>query len=85
MSIAKHQVRGGAQAAMARMNAPEIKRIPRPMPGRQEHVFAKRESTTIYPRLGLSQGQRFASKGGYIVRFAEDGNGLIAETDWIVP
>ncbi|MFA6971922.1 MAG: c-type cytochrome [Gallionella sp.] len=42
--------------------------------------------TTIYPHLSLGPEQRFASKGGYIVRFA-DGNGdkLIAESDWIVP
>ncbi|HYK90387.1 MAG TPA: cytochrome C [Acidobacteriota bacterium] len=39
-----------------------------------------------YPRLGLAPGQRFASKGGYIVRFAgADGNKLVPEGDWIVP
>ncbi|HZW25236.1 MAG TPA: c-type cytochrome [Gallionella sp.] len=40
--------------------------------------------TTIYPRLSLGVGQRFASKGGYIARFAPDGK-LLAETGWIVP
>jgi hypothetical protein len=46
----------------------------------------KNQGTTIYPHLSLGPEQRFASKGGYIVRFA-DGNGeqLIAESDWIVP
>jgi hypothetical protein len=39
-----------------------------------------------YPRLGLGQGQRFASKGGYIVRFATGGeNEPIADGNWIVP
>lgn len=45
----------------------------------------KREGTTIYPRLTLGPGQRFASKGGYIVRFAgNDSDKLIAESGWIV-
>jgi hypothetical protein len=43
-------------------------------------------STTIYPRLSLGPGQRYASKGAYIVRFDKaDGDNLIPETDWIVP
>jgi hypothetical protein len=42
--------------------------------------------TTIYPHLSLGPGQRFASKGGYIVRFADDrGEKLIDEYGWIVP
>jgi hypothetical protein len=40
-----------------------------------------------YSRLGLGAGQRFASKGGYLVRF--DGPAaapkLVADGDWIVP
>lgn len=39
-----------------------------------------------YPRLGLAPGQRFASKGGYLVRFADPtGPRLVADGDWIVP
>ena len=47
-------------------------------------AFGKREGTTAYPRLTLGPGQRFASKGAYLVRFAADGS-LVADSDWIVP
>jgi hypothetical protein len=39
-----------------------------------------------YPRLGLAQGQRFASKGGYVVHFeTSEGKQPVADGDWIVP
>jgi hypothetical protein len=42
--------------------------------------------TGYYPRLALATGQRFASKGGYLVRFAADrGPQLLIERDWHVP
>jgi hypothetical protein len=40
----------------------------------------------FYPRLGLAPGQRFASKGGYIVHLAPSPGGpVIADSDWTVP
>ena len=43
-------------------------------------------STTIYPHMGLGPGQRFASKGAYVVKFAGPAlDGLEAVTDWVVP
>ena len=39
-----------------------------------------------YPRLSLAPGQRFASKGGYIVRFADSaGPVLLPQGDWVTP
>jgi hypothetical protein len=51
-----------------------------------EVMLSTRIINGYYTRLGLAPGQRFASKGGYIVRFAAaDGKKLIPEGDWIVP
>lgn len=52
----------------------------------QSGSVSKSHGTTIYPHLSLGPGQRFASKGGYIVRFADaNDDKLIAESGWIVP
>jgi hypothetical protein len=51
---------------------------------RAEDMLSSGTNSSIYPRLSLARGQRFASKGAYIARFAKDGK-LVAETDWIVP
>jgi hypothetical protein len=46
----------------------------------------KSKGTTLYPNLSLGPDQRFASKGGYIVRFAnESGNRVMAQSELIVP
>ncbi len=53
---------------------------------RIEEMLEHRIITGYYPRLALAPGQRFASKGGYLVHFAgPTGNGVVADGDWIVP
>lgn len=53
---------------------------------RVEDMLSRRVITGYYPRLGLAPKQRFASKGGFIVRFGgDDGAKLVSEGDWIVP
>jgi mono/diheme cytochrome c family protein len=49
-------------------------------------MLVQRRAVSVYPRLSLGPGQRFASKGAYIVKLAADKNApLMAETDWIIP
>jgi hypothetical protein len=54
-----------------------------------EHIERALEHQLItgyYPRLSLAPNQRFASKGGYLVRFADgSGSRIRAESDWLVP
>jgi len=53
---------------------------------RMEEMLEHRYLTGYYPRLALAEWQRFASKGGYVVRFAEpSGKRLVAAHDWTVP
>jgi hypothetical protein len=53
---------------------------------RVQDMLAHRIITGYYPRLALSPGQRFASKGGYIVRFAEpSGPHVVPDGEWMVP
>jgi hypothetical protein len=53
---------------------------------RIESMVSYRTVTGHYPRLGLAPKQRFASKGGYIVHFADlQGARLLADSEWIVP
>ena len=51
-----------------------------------EGMLSSRIIDGNYSRLGLAPGQRFASKGGYIVHFSAPGdNRLTAEGPWMVP
>ena len=53
---------------------------------RIEDMVSRRALSGYYPRLGLAPGQRFASKGGYMVHFADaDGADLAADGEWITP
>jgi hypothetical protein len=53
---------------------------------RAQAMLEHRIITGYYPRLTLSTGQRFASKGGYVVRFADaQGSRLLPDHAWKVP
>jgi hypothetical protein len=51
---------------------------------RAEDMLSLGSNVSAYPHLSLARGQRFASKGAYIARFAPDGK-LAADSEWIVP
>ena len=60
--------------------------VPDHLVERVEVELSHRLINGYYPRLGLAPGQRFASKGAYLVRFADrDGERLVVDGDWIVP
>jgi hypothetical protein len=53
---------------------------------RVEGMLEHRVVTGYYPHLALAPNQRFASKGGYIVHFADPAGGRIAaDGDWLAP
>jgi hypothetical protein len=60
--------------------------VPEYLIERLEVMLSSRVVNGYYTRLSLAPGQRFASKGGYLVRFAgAAGTQLAADGDWIVP
>ncbi len=53
---------------------------------RIEDMLEHRLITGYYPRLTLAPGQRFASKGGYLVRFADaGGTQIVPDGGWVIP
>ena len=50
-----------------------------------EHMVETAVPPSSYPRLSLGPGQRFASKGGYILRYSPNGDGFLPIGGWIVP
>lgn len=60
--------------------------VPEYLVERYEDMMDRRLITGYYPRLTLAPGQRFASKGGYLVHFSGPaGEQLTADSGWIVP
>ena len=51
---------------------------------RVESLLGHRISNAHYPRLALAPGQRFASKGAYLLRLRQDG-ALVPEGGWRIP
>jgi cytochrome c553 len=53
---------------------------------RVEVMLGHRQVNGYYPRLSLAPGQRFASKGGYLVRFtSSEGPAIEGDGEWTVP
>lgn len=52
---------------------------------RIETMLSHRLVTGYYPRLSLSQGERFASKGGFLARYDASGDALQPVSEWTIP
>src|SRR5574340_1017723 len=53
---------------------------------RIEQMAGSSLSSSMYPRLSLGPGQRFASRGGYILGFPQGAAGMpVAVSDWLIP
>lgn len=60
--------------------------VPEYLVERMQDMIEHRLITGYYPHLALAQGQRFASKGGYVVHFDEHPvRHPVAESAWLVP
>jgi hypothetical protein len=60
--------------------------VPEYLIERMQDMVEHRVLTGFYPHLALATGQHFASKGGYLVRFAAtSGDRVVADTEWTVP
>lgn len=58
-----------------------------PLAQRNTPAYLSRSGTTVYPHLGLAQGQRFASRGAYLITLAAAGaaDPVAQASAWIVP
>jgi hypothetical protein len=52
---------------------------------RMEMMLSRRLVNGYFARLGLAPGQRFASKGGYLVQLTAGAGKVILDSDWITP
>ncbi|MDB5914713.1 MAG: c-type cytochrome, partial [Ramlibacter sp.] len=52
---------------------------------RVEHAITTTITPTFFPNVSLGPGQRFASKGAYVVRTEAGGGSVAAVSEWIVP
>jgi hypothetical protein len=52
---------------------------------RIEQMVGSSLSPSIYPRLSLGPGQRFASRGGYILGFPQGAATPVPVSDWLIP
>jgi hypothetical protein len=60
--------------------------VPEYLLERTEDMLSHRLTNGYYPRLTLGPGQRFASKGGYLIHFTADaGEAIVADSAWVVP
>lgn len=80
-ALGRSTLRGTNQAGASMAEARELLAL-----GQSEQGRAEQGGTTVYPRLSLGAGQRFASKGAYVVRFAAAGSdAIVPVSDWLVP